>query len=664
MPLRPLPDVAITGAFWNTYKELVAEKVLPYQWSALNDQVAGIPPSHAVENLRIAAGEVEGEFAGMVFQDSDVAKWIEATAYSLRERPDPVLEERADELIALLGRVQQPDGYLNSFYIVTEPVENRWNNLRDCHELYCAGHLIEAGVAYAAATGKRRLLDIVVKYADLIDRTFGRGPGQRRGYPGHPEIELALVRLADATGEQRYLDLAHYFLTERGTAPHYFDLEEEARASLAQTPRSFPVINPADVDREHLNYGLGYAFQQAHEPFLEQSSAVGHAVRATYLYAAAADVALRTGDERLRAAVDRLWRDVVDGKLYLTAGIGSQVPGESFTDPYDLPNEGMYCETCASVGLVFWAARMGRVAPRGEYGDIVERAIYNGTISGLGLDGESYFYINPQQYTASMAGRQLGWDISRPDNRRQNWFACSCCPMNLARMISSIDQYVYQADDRRLVVDQYIGSTTSLRIGGVDVEVAQESGLPWAGDVRLRLSPSSPAEFAMWLRVPQWADELTLSVNGVAVEGGDPVDGYRIVTRTWSEGDVVELRLGMPVRTVRASTRVSENRGKVALQRGPVVYCLEECDNGSDLAAIALDTTRPVAAEFRPDLLGGVVALRAEGWRETEPQDAPLYGFDPPRSEPAEVTAIPYYSWANRAAGEMRVWIRDEGAGR
>lgn len=656
---RPLTDIALESAFWNTYKTLVAERVLPYQWRALNDEVPEIPPSRAITNLRIAAGEAEGQYRGLVFQDSDIAKWIEAVAHSLRERPDAELEARVDEVVALLGRVQQPDGYLNSFYIATEPPENRWNNLRDCHELYCAGHLIEAAVTYADVTGKRDLLDIAIRYADLIEQTFGRGEGQLRGYPGHPEIELALVRLFEATSDRRYLDLAHYFLTERGTAPHYYDLEAEARSRLDAAPQPCEVLNPAHVDGTHLNYGLGYAFQQAHEPFLEQTQAVGHAVRAVYLYAAAVDVAERTGDERLRATADRLWRDVVDSKLYITGGVGSQVPGESFTTPYDLPNETMYCETCASVGLVFWAWRMGRTVADAEFGDVIERALYNGTISGLGLDGESFFYINPLQYSAPMDERQLGWDISRPSNRRQRWFSCPCCPMNLARLIASIEQYVFIAEPTGLRVEQYIGTTARLHHDGTDVDVRLDSGMPWNGDVRVTIETEQPVELTLRLRMPSWAAGAVLAVDDVVLPATTDGEGYLVVHRTWHGRASVVVELAMPVRAVRAHTAVGENAGKVALTRGPIVYCVEEADNGPVLAGLVLDPSAPVDLDPRPDLLGGITSLRARGFRD-EPDDdeAPLYTAVAPRRAPVELTAVPYYSWANREQGEMRLWLR------
>lgn len=656
-PARTRPVVSVSDEFWSAYRDLVATEVLPYQWSALNDELPDAPPSHAVENLRIAAGEADGEFSGMVFQDSDVAKWIEAACYVLADRPDAELETRVDELVDLLARAQQDDGYLNSFYTVCEPPENRWSNLRDCHELYCAGHLIEAGVAHHEATGKRTLLDVVVRYADLIDRTFGPGPGQRPGYCGHPEVELALVRLADVTGEQRYLDLAAFFVAERGTAPHYFDLEAERRATLPTPPRPFDVINPADVDAQRLNYGLGYAFQQAHAPLVEQDGAVGHAVRATYLYAAATDLAVRRGDTALRQAVERLWDDVVHSKLYVTAGIGSQVPGESFTDPYDLPNETMYCETCATVGLAFWAWRMLGLAPVGEYADVLERALYNGSISGLSLDGRAYFYINTQQYHGAMDGRVLGWDVSRPSNRRSAWFACSCCPTNVARLIGSLDRMVCSAEPGTARVHLYVGGTADLDLGGGTVRLVQDARLPWSGAARVTVAETGDSPWTLALRLPGWSRSTQIRVNGAPV-ATDVRDGYAHLERTWTPGDVVDLALDLTPRTLRADPRVVEDVGRVAVQRGPLVYCFEEADNGPGLGAVRV-TGRPRPV-WEPDLLGGVVALDVPAERlSTEGWDGgDLYRDDlEPRWEPAQLRAVPYYAWANREPGEMRIWM-------
>lgn len=652
--------VTIDDEFWSRYRSLVASEVLPYQWRALNDELPGLPPSHAVANLRIAAGEAEGDFYGMVFQDSDVAKWIEAACYSLAYHPDPVLAEQVEELVALFARAQQEDGYLNSFYTVAEPPENRWNNLRDCHELYCAGHIIEAAVAHHGLTGRRTFLDVAIRYADLIDATFGPRPGQLRGYPGHPEIELALVRLADTTGESRYLELARYFLLERGTEPHYFDEEAERRRRMDPAPKPFTAINPADVGPDQLNYGVGHAFQQAHRPFLDQEAATGHAVRAMYLYSAATDLCLRGDEPAIRTTVDRLWDDVVNHKMYVTAGIGSQVPGESFTTPYDLPNETMYCETCATVGLVMWSRRMLGLRLDSVYSDVLERALYNGSISGISLDGKAYFYINTLQYNAAMDGRVMGWEISRPSNERQNWFNCSCCPTNLARMIGSLETTVYSASAGLAAVHLYIGSTADLDLGGRRLRLRQHADVIREGRARIEVEAVDGDEaITLALRLPGWSRSTSVTVNGEPVDASGDRDGYRHVHRVWRTGDVVELELDMAVHAVRSNPRVRDNVGRVAWQRGPLVYCFEQCDNGPDLAGLRLPAVDQVEARWEPELLGGVVTLNGRGERlSDEGWSGTLYrSDDEPEWVAQDVRAVPYYAWANRDKGDMQVWM-------
>ncbi len=363
----------VKDRFWKRYIDVVRHEVVPYQWEALHDRIPDAEPSHAIENFRIAAGESDGEFYGMVFQDSDVAKWLEAVAYLLEAERDRDLEKLADDVIELLGRAQQPDGYLNTYYTVKEPGK-RWTNLRDNHELYCAGHLIEAAVAYFRATGKRRFLDIMCKYADYIGTVFGRGEGQILGYDGHQEIELALLKLYEVTGNKNYLKLSQYFIDQRGQQPHYFDREKEARGETGA-----------------FWYDGGYRYHQAHIPVREQKQAVGHAVRALYMYTAMAGLVAKTGDESLKQACQTLWENVTKRQMYITGGVGSSAFGESFTFDFDLPNDTVYAETCASIALVFWARRMLELEMDGKYADVMERALYNGTISGMDLDGKRFF---------------------------------------------------------------------------------------------------------------------------------------------------------------------------------------------------------------------------------------------------------------------------------
>ncbi|MFP7476882.1 glycoside hydrolase family 127 protein [Terribacillus saccharophilus] len=632
--------VTVEDAFWSNYKQLVAEQVIPYQWKALNDQLPDTAPSHAIENFRIVAGEAAGDYYGTVFQDSDVAKWLETVAYSLRSFPDPELEEAADEVISLMGRAQAEDGYLNTYYMLVEP-DHRWTNLRDNHELYCAGHLIEAAVAYYETTGKYVFLDIMEEYVDLIRRTFGKEAGKLQGYPGHPEIELALLRLFDATGKREHLELAAYFIEQRGQEPHYFDMEKERRHSLDAPPT---------WNDQNTNFGLGYAYMQAHLPVRQQEEAVGHSVRAMYLYAAMAYLARKTDDAELQAVCDVLWDDVTNRKMYITAGLGSAVNGEAFTDAYDLPNDSMYCETCASVGLVFWAKQMLLLSPDRKYSDVLERAIYNGTISGMDLDGKRFFYVNPLEVNAYQAGRK---DQEHVKQGRQKWFACACCPPNLARLIASIENHAYTQTEDTLYTHLYIAGSIQTKIGEVPVKITQNHQYPWYAGITVTVE--GEGEFKLAFRIPGWCEGAAASINGKAVGISDLEKGYLVLERMWAKDDQIALSFPMPVMRIYSNPKIGMNQGQVALQRGPVVYCLEEVDNGNRLAGLRLPRESEITAAFEEDVLNGVVILEADGLRAEESEV--LYQSHLPAMESVKLRAIPYYAWCNRKAGEMRIWI-------
>lgn len=634
------PKVTVEDAFWWNYKKLVAEQVIPYQWKALNDQLPDTAPSHAIENFRVVAGEAAGEYYGTVFQDSDVAKWLETVAYSLRSFPDPELEESADEVIALMGRAQAKDGYLNTYYMLVEP-DNRWTNLRDNHELYCAGHLIEAAVAYYETTSKRAFLDIMENYVELIRSTFGIEDGKLQGYPGHPEIELALLRLFDATGKREHLELAAYFIEQRGQEPHYFDIEKERRQSLGAPPT---------WNDQNTNFGIGYAYMQAHLPVRQQPEAVGHSVRAMYLYAAMAYLARRTNDKELQAVCDTLWEDVTKQKMYITAGLGSAVNGEAFTDAYDLPNDSMYCETCASIGLVFWAKQMLLLSPDRKYGDVLERAIYNGTISGMDLDGKRFFYVNPLEVNAYQAGRK---DQEHVKQKRQKWFACACCPPNLARLIASIEDYAYTQTKDTLYTHLYMAGSVQTMIDGMPVKLTQSHQYPWDADITLTLE--GEGEYKLAFRIPSWCDGAAASVNGQAIEVNDLVNGYLVLERKWESDDQIKLYFPMSAKRVYSNPKIGMNQGQVALQLGPIVYCLEEVDNGMNLAGLRLPRESDLTATFEKDLLNGVMILEADGFKTSESEE--LYQTMAPALEPVKLRAVPYYVWCNRKAGEMRIWI-------
>jgi DUF1680 family protein len=637
-------NISINDNFWSTYTKLIRDEVIPYQWDALNDNIADAEPSAAIRNFRIAAGEEEGEFYGMVFQDSDVAKWLEAVAYSLETYPDPELEARADQVIDLIGRAQQPDGYLNTYFIVKEP-DKRWTNLEECHELYCAGHMIEAAVAYYEVTGKRKFMDIMARFADHIDSVFGPEEGKKKGYPGHQEIELALVRLYKATGNRKYLKLAKYFLDERGKQPYYFDIEFEKRGRKEFWPG-------------HRNMGRHY--DQAHLPVREQKEAVGHAVRALYMYSGMADVAMETGDEELLEVCRRLWNNIVYKRMYITGAVGSQVFGESFTFDYDLPNDTVYGETCAAIALVFFAKRMLKAEPKGSYADVMERALYNGVISGMSLDGKSFFYVNPLEVNPEACEKNAGFKHVKPV--RQKWFACACCPPNIARLLASIGHYIYDIKDNTVYTHLYVASRAEMNVEGEKIGITQTTDYPWDGNVGISVNLDGSKEFNLALRIPGGCRDARISVNGQEIDIAEVMaDGYAIIKRRWENGDKVEMNFAMEPVRVRSNPLVRANAGKVAIQSGPIIYCLEEVDNGPGLQTMVLPKDSPLEMSFCKDALGGVNIITAQGKKaRLEAWDGDLYKADACiEYEPVKLTFIPYYAWVNREPGEMTVWVHE-----
>jgi DUF1680 family protein len=579
-----LRQVRIQDRFWKPRQNLVRDVMLPYQYAVMNDEVPGAEPSHALENFRIAAGLAQGEFYGMVFQDSDVYKWLEAAAYILAKEDHPELEKTADQVIDLIAAAQQPDGYLNTYFTVAEP-EGRWRNLREEHELYCAGHLIEAAVAYYEATGKGKVLDVACRFADYISQIFGTEQGQKRGYPGHEGLELALVKLYRVTDNRKYLELSKYFVDERGRQPHYFEQEAIARG-----------------DRHVTTHGGRWdsRYNQSHLPVREQKEAVGHAVRAMYLYAALADLARYTRDESLHKICEALWEDVVNRKMYITGGIGSSSYGEAFTIPYDLPNDTSYTETCAAIGLVFWASRMLNLDPNGAYADVMETALYNGVLSGMALDGKSFFYVNPLEVWPAAAEHR--YDQRHVKTTRQGWFRCACCPPNLARLLASLEQYIFSYHEDSIYLHLYMSSVLNIagEADGISIEVA--TGYPWDGQVELTVDVAQPREFTLALRIPGWCQTPSATVNGEQLELAAIMDrGYAKVNRLWQSGDKITLDFPMPVIRLAAHPQVRENAGRVALQRGPLVYCLEEADNGPVLTDIVLPLEPEFQTTFDPE---------------------------------------------------------------
>ena len=626
--LAPVPftQVTLDDPFWAPRQEINRRVSIPHMYQML------------IDTGRIGAFDLAFErpvpsSIVHIFGDSDPAKWLEAASYSLITHPDPELAAVVDQVVDKIINAQQPDGYLNTHFIVTQP-EMRWKNLRDWHEMYCAGHLMEAAVAHFQATGDPKLIDALARYADHIDARFGPKPGQYRGYGGHPEIELALVRLYHATGEERYLALAKYLVEERGQQnPHYYDVEAVERG---EDPRKF--------------WARTYEYCQAHAPIREHDKVVGHAVRAMYLMSGVADLAHEYDDPTLLAVCERLWENLVYQRMYLTGGIGPSRHNEGFTTDYDLPDETAYAETCASIALIMWNHRLLQFAGDGKYADIIEQTLYNGFISGVSLAGDSFFYVNP-----------LASDGS---HHRTPWFECPCCPPNVGRILASLGNYLYSTSDGGLWVHFYAQNNASMTVDGQPVQVRLTSNYPWDGAIKLALTLDAPQTFALNLRIPGWCDTWSVTVNGAAVETTPSGNGYVAITRTWQPGDVVVLDLAMPVQAVYANPNVRQMQGRLALQRGPVVFCLEGVDNGSiGLDRVTLDPVQVASfsVEYRPDLLGGVPVLRGPAQAITEDgwDSHTLYRRNHPSNTTAlDVVAVPYATWDNREPGEMRVWFR------
>ena len=634
----PLRDVRFSRGLLADRIALVHQVMIPYQWEALNDRVEGAERSGCVQNVRIAAGEIEGKFHGHCFQDSDLSKWLEAASYRLATHPDPRLAADLDGIVASLARAQRPDGYLNTYIQVAAP-DQRFANLRDNHELYCAGHLIEAGVAHFAATGERGLLDICRRVADMIEKNFGTGPGQIPGYPGHEELELALIKLARALDEPRYAKLAAWFVRQRGAQPLYFEVEARRRGDT-----TLPYYAQRD----------GLAYFQADRPVTELTEPIGHAVRAMYLYAGMVDVAAEFQDAALMGAARALWDSLVRRHLYITGGIGADGSGgEKFSEGLDLPNDRAYAETCASVGLVFFARRLLDQELRGEFGDVMERALYNNVLAGMALDGRKFFYVNPLEVQPAVAQRR--YDCRSVKTSRVGWFGCACCPPNIARLLASAGQYAYAFRPDGLAVHLFAEGEAAFQAGGTAVRLEVRTDYPWDGRVAISVHPAAPAKFILRLRVPGWCRGATVAINGGKAEPA--AAGYLALEREWREGDRIELDLPMPVERVRADPRVAADAGCAALQRGPIVYCLEEADNGPNLAALSLPRSEPLRSRRAPEILGGCVVLEAMAERAAPgPQ---LYSTEPPALARVPLRAVPYALWANRGEGEMRVWIRE-----
>ncbi|EPC3760330.1 glycoside hydrolase family 127 protein [Klebsiella michiganensis] len=643
-----LHKLKINDPFLGQYQQLVRDVVIPYQWDALNDRIEEADPSHAIENFRIAAGRQEGEFYGMVFQDSDVAKWLEAVAWSLCQKPDAGLEKTADEVIELVAAAQCEDGYLNTYFTVKAP-EERWTNLAECHELYCAGHMIEAGVAFFQATGKRRLLDVVCRLADHIDSVFGPGDNQLHGYPGHPEIELALMRLYDVTQEPRYIALVKYFVEARGTQPHFYDIEYEKRGKTSYWNTYGPAWMVMDKP-----------YSQAHQPISEQPVAIGHAVRFVYLMTGVAHLARLSQDEGKRQDCLRLWKNMARRQLYITGGIGSQSSGEAFSSDYDLPNDTVYAESCASIGLMMFARRMLEMEADSQYADVMERALYNTVLGGMALDGKHFFYVNPLEVHPKSLKFNHIYDHVKPV--RQRWFGCACCPPNIARVLTSLGHYIYTPHGDVLYINLYVGNSVEIPVGNEALRLRISGNYPWQEQVKIVIDSSSPVNHTLALRLPDWCDKPQVTLNGAPVTQ-DVRKGYLHISHLWQEGDTLQLTLPMPVRRIYGNPLVRHQAGQVAVQRGPLVYCLEQADNGEQLHNLQLPRDARFSTVEGKGIFARKILLQAPGYKQTaeDAENQALWHYDraPSSRQPQVLTFIPWFSWANRGEGEMRIWVNE-----
>ncbi|MGN0069503.1 MAG: glycoside hydrolase family 127 protein [Prevotella sp.] len=575
-------QVKVKDAFWTPRLDRLFTGTLPVCIDQIENQTG------RMQNF-INASKGEGKHSGIFFDDSDVYKALEGIAYSLINHPDAALEAKADEWIDYMAGAQQPDGYLYTFHTLGD-INQRWTNM-DQHEMYCAGHLLEAAVAYKAATGKDKLLKVGIRMVEHMMKTFGDGSGQRHWVPGHEEIELALVKLADATGERKYLDFAYWLLCQRGHG-------------YGKWPSCFNETHYQDTC-----------------PVEELRSIGGHAVRAMYLFCGMVDVAARRPGTPYREALDALWEDVVERNMYITGGIGSSASNEGFTQDYDLPNASAYCETCASIGMALWNMRMNEWTGESRYIDVMERSIYNGMLAGVSLQGDRFFYVNPLS--------------SEGTHHRQAWYGCACCPSNVARFLPSIGGYVYGTSDDALWVNLFIGGEATMQVGGKRVQVEMATGYPWNGDVNLKMLTAMKKDLRV--RIPGWCRHFQLMVNGQAA--AYTMDrGYAVISRNWKKGDTMCLKLSMPVNMVEAHPLVRENAGKRAIQRGPLVYCMEQVDNAEDLTHYQLTGSTQFETRHLDGLLDGVTVIDA-------------------RSATQQMRLVPYYAWDNRQAGKMRVWL-------
>ncbi len=603
--LRPLSltQVQLNDTFWTRRREVNRTVMLPLQYQQCE-------ATGRLNNFRRAAGSYKGAFEGIFFNDSDVYKWLEAASWTLATQEDAQLAAQVNETIALIAAAQDKNGYLNT-YFTFERASERWTNLQWMHELYCAGHLIQAAIAHHRATGKDSLLTVAIRFADHILDTFG--PTKKRGACGHPEIEMALVELARETGDSRYLDEALFFINERG---------------------------------QHLPDMNGYEYDQDHAPIREQHEIVGHAVRALYLYSGVTDIYIEKGEQALLDALEALWHNFTERKLYITGGAGARYEGESFGADYELPNERAYAETCAAIASVMWNWRLLHLRGEARFSDTLENALYNCVLAGVSLDGQTYFYQNPL--------------ADQGKHRRQPWFGTACCPPNIARLLASLSSYLYSTSDEGIWVHLYATSSATIDLSNKQrVTIQQQTDYPWHGAVDFTIQTEQPALFSLFLRIPEWATDAQLVINGEAFKASLKPGTYAEIRREWQGGDSVHLSLPMPVRLLESHPYVTNNHDRVAIMRGPLVYCIEQADSEFDIRDVMLPTTATWEEIEQPHLLDGIIMLKTNAVLAASPGPKlyPPYSEAQPMHTTVPLIAIPYYAWANRTPGFMQVWL-------
>jgi hypothetical protein len=635
-----LDQIKIDDQFWNKRLENNQKVTLEHQYQQLIE-------SKRLTNFEIAAGQKTGKFYGMFFNDSDVYKWLEAASYTLASSTDSQLSARVTSVIELIAAAQQKDGYLNTYFILQEPTK-KWTNLGMMHELYCAGHLFQAAAANYNNTGDRKLLEVACKFADLIDQKFRLA--DHPGVPGHEEIELGLIELFRVTQTKRYLKLAEHFINNRGQG--YFKKEIAQLNQLAGANFELEIENFADFSmteyykkfflNDQGEYDGSYA--QDHLPVREQLAAKGHAVRAMYLYSALTDFLLEKPDNYLFQSLTKLWSNLTQTKTYLTGGIGSSAEIEGFSSDYDLPNKTAYAESCASVGSIMWNYRLLKLTAQAKYANLLEKTLYNSFLAGVSLTGDSFFYVNPLS--------------SDGDHHRKGWFHVSCCPPNIARLLASLAKYIYLKNDEELFVNLFISSQLTSVFKGEKLTLTQSGNYPWSDQLKIELKLSAPVDFTLKIRLPDWSKKTAIFLNNKELKR-ELKNGYLVIKRLWQDKDQLKISLTMPIEKIAANPAVKAVQDKIALSRGPLIYCLEQIDNQTDLDQIIIPLSEQPEV-CQSDQLNGVnfisgqaLKINPSNWEDKLYQPADQLSY-----QVISYQAVPYYAWDHRQPGKMRIWLR------